>query len=244
MHGTVSSFLEQKKFGFIDGEDGNTYFVHASDIRNRLTITRSQQVEFEPATSPKGLKARNVVPGAIPEKIYVSPDRFIMTRDGFVRGYDVVAVVSADCWGEGNDPNVARDELKAVAVRLGANAVVNLSLEKSTVSQGCSNYRYTMHHFSGTAVIVKRGDFSSDPDTIEMSKAQMDWIANLCRRDSVGTTKMVKPRPAIFYPKLVYFGGRTIVLILVLIPIALFCNAFSFRPRFLYREPDLLAIKV
>lgn len=62
MKGTVKKFDQEKGFGFITGEDGKDYFFHYSQINmdGFKTIKTSQQVEYEPTTTEKGLRANNI----------------------------------------------------------------------------------------------------------------------------------------------------------------------------------------
>jgi len=61
MKGTVKFFNEEKRFGFITGEDGKEYFVHQSGIKDGARITQSDSIEFDTEQGDKGLKAVNVV---------------------------------------------------------------------------------------------------------------------------------------------------------------------------------------
>jgi len=58
MKGKVKWYNRMKEFGFITGEDGKDYFVHSSEISG--TIDEGDDVEFEPATTDKGLQAKKV----------------------------------------------------------------------------------------------------------------------------------------------------------------------------------------
>lgn len=61
MKGKVKFFLDEKGFGFIEAE-GKEYFVHYSCIamKGHKTLKEGQTVEFEVASTEKGLQARNV----------------------------------------------------------------------------------------------------------------------------------------------------------------------------------------
>ena len=61
--GRVKWFNETKGFGFITTDEGADIFVHYSDIQGDgfRTLGENEEVEFEIAEGPKGLKAVNVV---------------------------------------------------------------------------------------------------------------------------------------------------------------------------------------
>jgi len=60
MKGKVKWFNTRKGFGFIEKEDGNDIFVHMNDIEEGVSLNEGDEVEFEPADSPKGPKATKV----------------------------------------------------------------------------------------------------------------------------------------------------------------------------------------
>jgi CspA family cold shock protein len=57
--GTVKFFNEKKNFGFIAGEDGKDYFVHASAIK-KGPIAEGDKVTFKPEQGDKGPFASDV----------------------------------------------------------------------------------------------------------------------------------------------------------------------------------------
>jgi cold shock protein len=58
--GTVKFFNRTKNFGFITGDDGKDYFVHASGLKPEVTITEGDKVSFEATEGERGPKAENV----------------------------------------------------------------------------------------------------------------------------------------------------------------------------------------
>ena len=54
--GKVKFFSEKRGYGFITGEDNKEYFVHYKNIKGEghKTLLEAQNVEFEPAESPRG----------------------------------------------------------------------------------------------------------------------------------------------------------------------------------------------
>jgi CspA family cold shock protein len=60
MKGKVKWFNTQKRFGFIEKEDGNDIFVHLNDIEGGTPLNEGDEVEFEQEDSPKGPRATKV----------------------------------------------------------------------------------------------------------------------------------------------------------------------------------------
>jgi CspA family cold shock protein len=63
MTGTISKLISDKGFGFIQGEDGQEYFMHRSAVRDGSVfeqLRESQPVVFDAGRGDKGLRAENV----------------------------------------------------------------------------------------------------------------------------------------------------------------------------------------
>ena len=60
VEGTVKFFNSMKHFGFIAGDDGKEYFVHASGLKAGTTIGEGDKVSFNVVQGDKGLKAEQV----------------------------------------------------------------------------------------------------------------------------------------------------------------------------------------
>ena len=58
--GTVKFFNSMKHFGFIAGDDGKEYFVHASGLKDGTSITEGDKVSFKVVQGDKGPKAEEV----------------------------------------------------------------------------------------------------------------------------------------------------------------------------------------
>jgi CspA family cold shock protein len=58
--GTVKFFNRVKSFGFIAGDDGKDYFVHADCLKPGISIDEGDKVSFEAAEGEKGPRAEKV----------------------------------------------------------------------------------------------------------------------------------------------------------------------------------------
>ena len=170
--GVVRSFMPEKGFGFIQGDDQRDYFVHVSSVEGGMLID-GQAVEFEGQPSPKGYRAMKVVPGELPPPpgyAYESPNRLIWTQDSEARGFETIFVLGT-AWAESNNPNEAREMLKKRCLDYGGNAVLNVHLHKYSRNEGCSNYYFTVHRYSGTIASVQKVVTTTDQDWIARSAA-------------------------------------------------------------------------
>jgi CspA family cold shock protein len=59
--GTVKWFNSRKNFGFIEREEGEDVFVHASAVKSNRFLSEGDRVVFDTEESPRGLRAANVV---------------------------------------------------------------------------------------------------------------------------------------------------------------------------------------
>ncbi|MBN2477767.1 cold-shock protein [Candidatus Micrarchaeota archaeon] len=60
MEGTVKFYNVMKNFGFITGDDGKDYFVHASGVKPGVMLKEGDKVKFEVVQGDKGPKAEQV----------------------------------------------------------------------------------------------------------------------------------------------------------------------------------------
>lgn len=58
--GTVKFFNRTKNYGFIDGDDGKSYFVHETGLKQGTSIDEGDKVSFDAVEGEKGPKAENV----------------------------------------------------------------------------------------------------------------------------------------------------------------------------------------
>ena len=60
VEGTVKFFNRMKSYGFINGDDGKTYFVHKTGLKEGVEIDENDRVSFEAIEGEKGPKAEKV----------------------------------------------------------------------------------------------------------------------------------------------------------------------------------------
>lgn len=68
MYGKVTRYFRDKGYGFIQGQDGHSYFIHASDLNGEY-IEAGYYTHFETFSNNKGkYNAKNVLVVEVPEK--------------------------------------------------------------------------------------------------------------------------------------------------------------------------------
>ena len=58
--GTVKSWNSSKGWGFIEGDDGEDYFIHISKVRTGQNINNNCRVKFDVSQGQRGPEAENI----------------------------------------------------------------------------------------------------------------------------------------------------------------------------------------
>lgn len=152
MDGYIVSYVKEKKYGFVKGNDGESYFLHCSALKNKddeKLLIKGATVSFEQQPTPKGLSAIKVI--VIPSLKAMKLTPFFMTRNGNPKYGEIVVADSTQTKFYKN-PEEAKYNLKLLTGAVGGNAILNLSVEKKTFTDG--NYQYTMHSYFGKIALV------------------------------------------------------------------------------------------
>lgn len=174
MKGTITTYLPEKKYGFIKGDDGKDYFFHEDEFRDRNQIAKLCEeafVAFDQQATPKGYKAKNcslIEPSKIVS--YATPNEFVVSRSNGVRGWDVLERGNWVVHGSSEEsPDSARLDAIEAAKQVGANALLELEYYKTRgfePGEGKGTHYFTIHNFRGrVATLAKRtstGPFRAD----------------------------------------------------------------------------------
>ena len=60
INGTVKTWSPSKGWGFIEGDDGEDYFIHISKVRKGQSLNHDSRVKFDVSQGPRGPEAENV----------------------------------------------------------------------------------------------------------------------------------------------------------------------------------------
>lgn len=165
MKGTITTYLPEKLYGFIKGDDGKDYFFHEREFRNPgqvRSLCENARVDFDQQATPKGYRARNC--SLIDHKgvlIYTVPGEFITSGSAAVRGWEIIEYGDWIVHGTSRDsPDAAKRDAVEHAKLSGANALIGLEYYKTTGSEpgtGSGIHHFTVHNFRGQlATVAKR----------------------------------------------------------------------------------------
>ena len=81
MNGRITTFFEDKGFGFITDENGDNRYFHVIKVANPEMIKKGAEVTFEPTTNTKGLSAFAVKVAIESKYIFIANERIKRVRD-------------------------------------------------------------------------------------------------------------------------------------------------------------------
>ena len=157
MNGTITTWFEDKGFGFIKDENGDNRYFHVIKVANPELIKKDAAVTFEPTTNNKGLSAFAVK--VIPESkyIYIAGERLKLT-----------AIKSYLVYSEEVPADTRIDKENAV---LSVGALMNSIKPKSATKPGemRSLKKLAITTFQGSTLIFTEDEIDVDA-TVKMLK--------------------------------------------------------------------------
>lgn len=235
MDGEIKTYLPEKKYGFIKGNDGKDYYFHTSEFKNKSDIPNICEeafVEFDQKATPKGYKAvKCTLVDSSDVLTYVVPAHFLTSKTNQVKGWQILEYgewVVKSSTRESAD--VARQEIIDNAQHVGANALIDLNYSRSKGSEssdsGKGTYHYSIHNFRGRiATVAKKnakGIHSKEQLLGVNTKAALikDEI-----EERIGKLRKVVWLIAIVLSLAAVFGGEPI-LILAVLGVVIYINYF------------------
>jgi cold shock CspA family protein/uncharacterized protein YbjQ (UPF0145 family) len=207
INGRITSYVPEKKYGYINGEDSQYYWFHIDFIKesDRAKAKPEMHVQFDPTPGPKGLKAKKIT-FISQRKCYKNPSdgTVIVLKIGqnIFKNKEVVFTLGT-VKSESRDPDEAIRYLMDQARESGCNGVINLKRETFKGSEG--NYIFSVHRFVAEIALIKEVYYSSD---INCSMKNEEELAKEIKRIK---TYEIKDK--------VYINYRRIYLILFVIGI-------------------------
>lgn len=170
MKGVIKTFVPEKKFGFIKGDDDKDYFFHQASFkqqRDKENICDGAFVDFEPIPTPKGYRAENCSLIAPSDVItYAVPNEFLTSKIDNIKGWEIIEMGNWIIHGTSRvSPDAAKSDLIDKAIRVRANALICVDYYKSTGSEagtGSGTHHYTIHNFRARIVTVARKSCQGD----------------------------------------------------------------------------------
>ncbi|MEZ2584461.1 cold-shock protein [Kluyvera intermedia] len=157
MNGTITTWFDDKGFGFIKDENGDNRYFHVIKVANPELIKKDAAVTFEPTTNNKGLSAYAVK--VVPESkyIYIAGERLKLT-----------AIKSFLVYSEEVPADTRIDKENAV---LSVGALMNSIRPKAEVKSGemRSLKKLAITTFQGTTLIFSEDEIDIET-TVKMLK--------------------------------------------------------------------------
>lgn len=170
--GIIKTYLTDKNYGFIKGDDHKDYFFHKSSIKkdDLEKISDGALVSFEQKATPKGYNAINISINSKTNANYLIPDEVYVSKHTHIKGWENICVSDWIVHGTSeSSPDEAKQDMIDGAIALDANALLEMEYYKTTGSEpgtGSGTYYYTIHNFKGRLTNIGKkslnGEYSKD----------------------------------------------------------------------------------
>lgn len=164
MRGIIKTYLPEKQYGFIKGDDKKDYFFHHSSFKNKKQLSKLCEdlyVEFEQKATPKGYSAVQIE--LVEQNInigYEIPNTVYTSKNSYIKGWEVIDSSNWIIHGSSrHSPDNAKEDMIDGAESIGANTLLDTQYYKTTGSErgtGQGTHYYTIHNFKGRAANIAR----------------------------------------------------------------------------------------
>ncbi|KEA52270.1 cold-shock protein [Mangrovibacter sp. MFB070] len=157
MKGTITTWFQDKGFGFIKDENGDNRYFHVIKVSNPELIKKDAAVTFEPGTNNKGLSAFAVKVAPESKHLYIAGERVKLTS---IKSYLV--------YSEEEPADTRIDKENAVlSVGILMNSIRPKSSQKAGEMRSVKKLAITT--FQGTTLIFTEDEIDIDA-TVKMLK--------------------------------------------------------------------------
>lgn len=191
--GTIKSYSDDKKYGFIQSENGESYFFHFNDLEDDSFKPKvGLFVSFDDIPTPKGMAAKKIKNDDSFKKIYTSADKdkfFMKKSDSFGDDFEIV-YKGKIFYSESKDPNEALDSMINQAKIYGFNSLINVKRTRRTGSKMSSSgnfgsYKFTIHGYTAIPALVKKIGYSNNQEKIKDSDDALNKEISLLKQKNL-----------------------------------------------------------
>ena len=211
MTGIIKTYLNDKNYGFIKGDDGKDYFFHKNSI-NKYDINKicdGALVTFEQKASPKGYNAINILINSSDNINYKIPDTIYTSKNSSIKGWETVYLSQWKVYGNSrNSPEDAKNNMINHAKAIGANCILNVEYYKTTGSEpgtGSGTHYYTIHNFKGRLANIGKKSLSGQYSLDDLS--QIDQNAKILKEKLILKTNQAKQKRLLFWIVIFFIIG-------------------------------------
>ena len=176
MTGVIKTFLPEKEYGFIKGDDNKDYFFHVSNIdkSDRDKVGEEALVSFTQKATPKGYSAIKIsINSEMIDMKYTVPDTIYTSKEWQIKGWKNIDISEWTVSGSSrHSPDDAKQDMLDNAQSLNVNALLNVSYYKSTGSEsgtGSGTHYFTIHHYKGTLANIAKKSLNGNFEKEELT---------------------------------------------------------------------------
>lgn len=181
MQGVIKSYSAEKGFGFVDGADGVSYFLHKNQLADKSQISQliiGASIEFDAMPTPKGMQANGV--SVLKTIIGKAMPEFQITRKSAIPGTEIAWELPVVWPFVFSDFNKAEAEIISFVKSNGANAILNFKIEKETGQSG--NYHFTVGRPTFTIAMVTKNVQVEDQNAVDELNVKLELSISHARQ--------------------------------------------------------------